>query len=125
MRASVFPARPLRCFNPHPLRSERVTPPNNTSSSGAAKFQSTPAPIGAGDASVPAIVAMEWLFQSTPAPIGAGDADTVEPVRKITMFQSTPAPIGAGDAVLCDAGKGDYMFQSTPAPIGAGDPQWL
>jgi len=36
-------------------------------------FQSTPAPIGAGDKLTLMFGDCEYLFQSTPAPIGAGD----------------------------------------------------
>src|SRR6185437_13630502 len=40
-----------RCFNPHPLRSEElVTRTGPARPSQACWFQSTPAPIGAGDA---------------------------------------------------------------------------
>ncbi len=36
-------------------------------------------------------------FQSTPAPIGAGDRHAATRLGRYPVFQSTPAPIGAGD----------------------------
>ena len=42
-------------------------------------FQSTPAPIGAGDTMVQASKLIDALFQSTPAPIGAGDRSGASP----------------------------------------------
>src|SRR6185437_1746264 len=125
------------------LRSERVTNNRNLAMANS-RFQSTPAPIGAGDTRRAATRAWRSWFQSTPAPIGAGDALFLASDACAFQFQSTPAPIGAGDAPRPSPNRchpcfnphplrservtiskpelfGGEKFQSTPAPIGAGD----
>ncbi len=157
----------LPCFNPRPLPWERATAMRVLSarsinvsirarSRGSGRrgrgdgsiaehrFQSAPAPVGAGDLPCPARCMVSALFQSAPAPVGAGDATTRRPracggcfnPRPLPWERATrpPAPVadlipvsirarsrGSGRPPWRACGPVPTSFQSAPAPVGAGD----
>ena len=78
------------CFNPHPLVQRKPLVP--------VQFQSTPAPIGAGDEVGITNTLGVPLFQSTPAPIGAGDCSASCRRRSWPCFN--PHPLRSERATL-------------------------
>src|SRR6185437_13123250 len=62
----------------------------------------------------------EVMFQSTPAPIGAGDKDYASALAMLQSFNPHPLRSERVTSSITKPHR-PMWFQSTPAPIGAGD----
>ena len=87
---------------------------------GMRKFQSAPAPVGAGDAFVDNTQGTGPLFQSAPAPVGAGDLDGWA-YQRADAVSIRARSRRSGRRSITQLDDGTYRFQSAPAPVGAGD----